>query len=156
MNTLFFYSNLYLTFLRSSCENIFKVVCIVSEKIGKKSQNLPYCSSLQSVVVYNLLKLKVLFQCRSEITWPTLYGSVTWFSFVWWGKVNRTDSLTKDFSLIGSFFLYICCNLSVTQNILPRQQIFYSEICFFISYILLVLQHLGIFVTVMQSNFTAF
>ena len=31
----FFYSNLYLTFLRSSCENIFKIVCIVSEKIGK-------------------------------------------------------------------------------------------------------------------------
>ena len=101
-------------------------------------------------------KLKVLFQCRSEITWSTVYGSVTWFPFVWWGKVNRTDYSTKDFSLIGSFFFYICCNLSVAQNILPRQQIFYSEICFFISYILLVLQHLGIFVTVMQSNFTAF
>ena len=127
MNTLFFYSNLYLTFLRSSCENIFKVVCIVSEKIGKKSQNLPYCSSLQSVVVYNLLKLKVLFQCRSEITWPTLYGSVTWFSFVWWGKVNRTDCSMKEFSLNGSFFFYICCNLPVAQNILPRQQIFIQK-----------------------------
>ena len=102
------------------------------------------------------LKSKVLFQCRPEITWPTVYGSVTWFSFVWWGKVNRTDSLTKDFCLIGSFFLYICCNLSVTQNILPRQQIFYSEICFFISYILLVLQHVEIFVNVMESSFTAF
>ena len=34
-NTLFFYSNLYLTFLRSCCENIFDIVCIVSEKIGK-------------------------------------------------------------------------------------------------------------------------
>ena len=71
-------------------------------------------------------------------------------------EVNRTDSSMKVFSLIGSFFFCICCNLSVAQNILPRQQIFYSEICFFISYILLVLQHLGIFVTVMQSNFTAF
>ena len=30
-----FYSNLYLTFLGSCCENIFKIVCIVSEKIGK-------------------------------------------------------------------------------------------------------------------------
>ena len=30
----FFYSNLYLTFLRSCCEKIFKIVCIVSEKIG--------------------------------------------------------------------------------------------------------------------------
>ena len=86
----------------------------------------------------------------------TIYGSVTWFPFVWWGNVNRTDSSRKDFSLVGSFFFYICCNLPVAQNILPRQQIFYSEICFFISYILLVLQHLGIFVTVMQSNFTAF
>ena len=34
--TLYFiYSNLYLTILRSCCENIFKIVCIVSEKIGK-------------------------------------------------------------------------------------------------------------------------
>ena len=31
----FFYSNLYQTFLRSFCKNIFKIVCIVSEKIGK-------------------------------------------------------------------------------------------------------------------------
>ena len=31
----FFYSNLYLHFLRPCCENIFKIVCIVSEKIGK-------------------------------------------------------------------------------------------------------------------------
>ena len=86
---------------------------------------------------------KILFQCRSEITWPTVYGSVTWFPFVWWRKVNRTDSSTKNFSLIGSFFFYICCNLSVAQNILPRQQLLYSEICFFISHILLVLQHLN-------------
>ena len=100
------------------------------------------------------LKLKVLFQCRSEITWSTVYGSVTSFPFVWQGKVNTTNSSTKDFFLIGSFSFYICCNMSVAQNILPRQQIFYSEICSFFSYILLVLQHLRIFVTVMQSNFT--
>ena len=31
----FFYSNLNLHFLRLCCENIFKFVCIVSEKIGK-------------------------------------------------------------------------------------------------------------------------
>ena len=31
-NILFFYSNLYLHFLRSCCENIFKFVCIVSDK----------------------------------------------------------------------------------------------------------------------------
>ena len=101
------------------------------------------------------LKSKVLFQCRSEITWRNVYGSVTRFPFVWWRKVNRTDSLMKDFSLIGLFFFYICCNLSVAQNILPRQQSFYSEICLFISSNI-VLKHLRIFVTVMQSNFTAF
>ena len=31
----FFYSNLYLNFLRSCCGNTFKIVCILSEKIGK-------------------------------------------------------------------------------------------------------------------------
>ena len=30
-----FYSNLYLPFVRSCCENIFKIVSIISEKIGK-------------------------------------------------------------------------------------------------------------------------
>ena len=31
----FLYINLYLTFLRSCCENIFKIICIVSEEIRK-------------------------------------------------------------------------------------------------------------------------
>ena len=31
----FFYSNLYLHYLRPCCENIFKIVCTVSEKIEK-------------------------------------------------------------------------------------------------------------------------
>ena len=31
----FFYSNFYLIFLRSCCENIIKIVCIISEKTGK-------------------------------------------------------------------------------------------------------------------------
>ena len=35
-NTLGFYSNLYLTFPRSCCENIFKIELIVSEKIRKE------------------------------------------------------------------------------------------------------------------------
>ena len=61
------------------------------------------------------LKSKVLFQCRSEITWPTVYGSVTWFPFVWWGKVNRTDSSMKDFFLDWLIFLlyllqFDCCS----------------------------------------------
>ena len=37
----FFYSNFYLTFQRSCCENIFKIVCIVSEKIGKYISEFP-------------------------------------------------------------------------------------------------------------------
>ena len=53
-------------------------------------------------------------------------ASKAWFPFVWKGKVNTTDSYTKDFSLIDELFFYICCNLSDVQNILPRQQIFYS------------------------------
>ena len=118
--------------------------------------NLRICHTVPRFKLLTIsLKLKVLFQCCSEITWLTVYGSVTWFPFVWWGKVNRSDSSMNDF-LIGSFFFYICCNLSVAQNILPKQQISYCEICFFISYILLVLQHLRIFVTVVQSNCTAF
>ena len=32
----FLYINFYLTFLRSCCENIFKIICIVSEKIEKQ------------------------------------------------------------------------------------------------------------------------
>ena len=47
-----FYSNLYLNLLRPSCENIFKIVCIVSDKTGNKSHNLTYWSSLQPIVVY--------------------------------------------------------------------------------------------------------
>ena len=46
----FFYSNLYLHFLRPCCENIFKIVYIVSEKTVNKSHNLLYCSLLQPAV----------------------------------------------------------------------------------------------------------
>ena len=34
-HSISFYSNLYLHFLRPCCENIFKFVCIVSEKIAE-------------------------------------------------------------------------------------------------------------------------
>ena len=119
---------------------------------------MPYCSLLESVAVYNFTEIESIFPVPFygyvadcfEITWPNVYGPVTWFPFVWWGKISRTDSSTKDFSLIGSLFFYICCSLSVAQNTLPRQHIFYSEICFFISCSLLVLQHLIIFVTVIN------
>ena len=46
----FFYSNLYLHFLRPCCENIFKIVCIVQRKLENRSHNLLCYSSLQLVV----------------------------------------------------------------------------------------------------------
>ena len=57
----FFRSNIYLQFLRPCCENIFKIVCTVSEKLGNKSLILTYCSSLQLVVVYNFSEIKSTF-----------------------------------------------------------------------------------------------
>ena len=82
-NTLFFLSNLYLHFLRRCCENIFKIVYIVSEKIGKKiSQfSILLLASTRSLFTISL-KSKVLFQCCSEIMWPTIYSSMAWFPFV--------------------------------------------------------------------------
>ena len=125
-------------------------------KLGKKYQNYPYCSSLQSVVVYNFTEIESTF----PVPFWDYVADCLWLrdmvSICLMRKDKWTDSSTKDFSLIGLVFFYICCNLSVAQNILPRQKIFYSEVCSFISYIQLVLQHLGIFVTVMQSNFTTF
>ena len=126
--------------------------------MGNKSLNLAYSPSLQSVVAYNFTEIQSTFPVPfwDKVAHWAHDGSVAWFPFVWWGKVNRTDSSTKDFSLIGSFFFYICCNLSVVQNIPPWQEIFYSKIYFLIFYIPLVLKHLRIFVTMMQSNFAAF
>ena len=65
-----FYSNLYLHFLRPCCENIFKIVCIVSEKINllycyTYIYNLLYCSSLQPVVCFNFTEI--------ENTFPVLF-----------------------------------------------------------------------------------
>ena len=125
-------------------------------KLGKKCQNYPYCSSLQSVVVYNFTEIESTFPVPfwdyvADCLWLCDMVSICLM------RKGKQDWFPDEGLLLdGSFFFYICCNLSAAQNILPRQQIFYSEICFFISYILLVLQHLGIFVTVMQSNFTAF
>ena len=62
------------------------------------------------------LKSKVLFQRFSKITWSTVYASMTWFPFVWWWKVNKTDSSTKDLILLDwlIFLLYllqfVCCS----------------------------------------------
>ena len=75
------------------------------------------------------------------------------FMVLWYGfhlrRKGKQDWFLDEgllLALIGSFFFNICRNLSDAQNILPRQQIFYFGICFFISFIPLVLQHLRIFV----------
>ena len=89
--------------------------------------NLRICHIVPRLNLYLFtisLKSKERFQWRFEITWSSVYGSVTWFQFVLWGIVNRTGFSMKDFSLIGSFLFYICWNLSVAQTILPRQQMF--------------------------------
>ena len=80
----FFLQYLYLHFLRSCCENIFKILCIVSEKIGKQISEFAILLLASTRSLFTIsLKSKVLFQCRCEFTWPTIYGSVAWFPFVW-------------------------------------------------------------------------
>ena len=65
---------------------------------------------------------------------------------------------TKEFSLIGLFFFYICCNLLAVQNILPRQNKFLI-LKQQVSNIILnfphqfVRKHFKIFVTVIGSKF---
>ena len=51
----FFYSKFYLTILRSCCENIFKIVCIVSEKIGKQISEfaLVFLASIRSCLQFH-------------------------------------------------------------------------------------------------------
>ena len=63
----------FFTVPSTNCENIFKIVCIVSEKIGKQISQfyILFLASTRSCLFTTSLKSKVLFQCRSEITWPT-------------------------------------------------------------------------------------
>ena len=123
-----FYSNFYLHFLRSCCVNIFKIVGIVSEKIGKYISQFP-------ILFLPLCDMVSICLIRK--------GKYDWF-------------LHKGFSLIGLFFFCICCNLSVAQNILPKQKDFLFLNLFIHILHPFVLKHLIIFVTVTQSNFTVF
>ena len=63
----------FFTVTSTNCENIFKIVCIVSEKIGKQISQfyILFPASTRSCLFTTSLKSKVLFQCHSEITWPT-------------------------------------------------------------------------------------
>ena len=97
-NSLFFYSNLYLHFLRPSCENIFKTV-----SIGNKSRNSTYCSSLQRIAAYqwnrkyftrDVLRLRCqlmmalwhdchLFNKESKYDWSLHEGRLhDWINFI--------------------------------------------------------------------------
>ena len=59
----FFYSNLYLHFLRPCYENVFvkNLYVFFQRKLGNKSHNLSYCSSLQPRVVYNFSEIEITF-----------------------------------------------------------------------------------------------
>ena len=108
---LFFSVNSRLNLGLLFCENIFKIVCIVSEKIGKLISQFAILFVGPPRRLFTIsLKLKVLLQCCSEITWPTVYGSMVWFSFVWLGKANtiqmippwRTSPWVANFSSISA------------------------------------------------------
>ena len=125
-------------------------------KLGNKSQNLPYCSLLESVIVYNITEIESIF----PVPFWDYVADCLWLrdmvSIFWWGKVNRSDSSVKDFFLDWFIFLlyllqFICCSIysAKTTNFL-----FWNLFLHFLH--LLVLKHLRIFVIVIQSNFTAF
>ena len=80
----FFYSNLYLHFLRPCCENIFKFVCIVSEKIGKwiSQFGILFLALTRSCLQFQW-NLKYLSSAVLRIMWPTVDGSVARLPFVW-------------------------------------------------------------------------
>ena len=123
-----FYSNFYLHFLRSCCVNIFKIVGIVSEKIGKYISQFP-------ILFLPLCDMVSICLIRK--------GKYNWFLY---------KGLLFDWPI---FLLYLL-QFFVVQNILPRQQIFLFLNLFHHFLHLFVHKHLRIFVTVMQSNFTAF
>ena len=67
---LFFDSNRYVQWIRPYCENIFKIICLISEKSEKQIWQF----DLLSLTTYSWLfaislKLKVTFRCQSEIIW---------------------------------------------------------------------------------------
>ena len=97
--TLFFYSILYLDFLRPSRENILKIVCIILEKSRKwiLQFDILFLASSRSCLQFQW-NISVKFQCRFEITWPTVDSPVTWFPYnflLYQGRSSVTVSQKK-------------------------------------------------------------
>ena len=143
----FFYSYLYLHFLRLCSENIFKNVCIISEKIGKYSHNLTYCSSFQPVFVYNFSEIESTFSVPIwdyVADWWWLRGMV---SICLIGKGKYDWFLHKERLLDWLIFIlylvqFVCCSKYSAKATM-----------FHILNLFLHFLHFRIFATVMRSEF---
>ena len=125
-------------------------------KLGNKSHNLPYCSSVQSVVVYNFTEIKCTFlvpfwDYLADCLWVRGIVSICLI------KKGKYDWFMHEWLLLHwLIFLLYLPQFSVAQNILLRKQIFLFLNLFIHFLHPLVLNHLRSFVTVKQPNFTIF
>ena len=120
-NTLFFYSNIYLHYVRPCWENIFKFLCIVSQKSWKKISQV-------DILFFATTRSYLQFQWN----WKYLFTVVLRFCgmvsvhFIREVKYNWFfhKGILLDWILLEGIFFYICCDLSAVPNILLRQQFF--------------------------------
>ena len=134
----------------------FQIVCKVSEKLWNKSHNLPYCSSIQSVVAYNFTEIEstfpvLLWDYVADCLW--LRGMVS-FCLLRKGKYDwfLQKGLLLDWLIFLLYLLqFVCCSKysAKTTNFL-----FLNLFLHFLHPF--VPKHVRIFATVMKSNFTAF
>ena len=61
------------------------------------------------------VKSKVMFQCRSEITWPTVYSFVAWFPFVFIRK-GKDDWFLHEGLLLDWLIFFLYCLQFVCQG----------------------------------------
>ena len=156
-NTLVFYSNLYLNFLRPCCENIFKIVCIVSEKIWKCISQFAILQLASTCSLFTIsLKSKIYFQYRSEITWPT----ISWLPGMA-SICSIRKGRYKGFLHEGLLFDWLIFLLYLLQSVCCSKYSAKATNFSFLNLFLyflhpFVLKYLRIFVTAMRTNFTAF
>ena len=105
----------------------------------------------------NSLRSTVLFQCHSENTWPTLMA--LWHGFHWFAKEMyiqlippRFEGLLHDWLIFILYLLQFACYSKYSAK--TTNFLFLNLFLDFLHP--LVRKHLRIFVTIMQSNFTAF
>ena len=125
-------------------------------KLLNKSRNLPYCSSLQSAVICNFTEI--------ESTFPVPFWDYL-ANCLWLGgmvsicliRKDKYDWFLQDELLLDwlIFLLYllqfVCCSKYFVKT---TDFLFLNLFLYFLHP--LALKHLRIFVTLMQSNFTAF